>query len=304
MSRILVIRLGALGDFIQSFAPFAAIRAHHAGAHVTLLTTAPFAPLAASSPWFDAIALDPRPAWWQIGGILALRRRLRGFDLVYDLQTSARSSRYFRLAGRPRWSGIAPGCALPHANPRRDFMHTGERQREQLAMAGIHEFPPPDLAWLSAGVTPVPLPSRYAVLVPGAAPHRPEKRWPAERFGELAALLAVRGMTPVVIGSGQEGPLASAIRARARRDRPCRADHAMRARPHPRRRGDRDRQRYRADASRNPSRPPGDRAVFGRERPRDHRAALSRWRLAGNFHERRSRRSAAGEGCRGTSLTP
>ncbi len=215
MSRILVIRLGALGDFIQSFAPFAAIRAHHAGAHVTLLTTAPFAPLAASSPWFDAIALDPRPAWWQIGGILALRRRLRGFDLVYDLQTSARSSRYFRLAGRPRWSGIAPGCALPHANPRRDFMHTGERQREQLAMAGIHEFPPPDLAWLSAGVTPAPLPSRYAVLVPGAAPHRPEKRWPAERFGELAALLAARGMTPVVIGSGQEGPLASAIRARA-----------------------------------------------------------------------------------------
>ena len=29
MNRILVIRLGALGDFVQSFGPFAAIRAHH-----------------------------------------------------------------------------------------------------------------------------------------------------------------------------------------------------------------------------------------------------------------------------------
>ena len=215
MSRILVIRLGALGDFVQSFLPFAAIRAHHAGDHVTLLTTAPFAPLAARAPWFDAIALDPRPAFWNLPGLFALARRLRGFDLVYDLQTSSRSSRYFRLAGRPRWSGVAPGCALPHANPRRDFLHTRERQREQLQMAGIELFPPPDLAWLSAGAKPGRIPAPYAVLAPGAAPHRPEKRWPAERFGEIAALLAARGTTPVVIGSAQEAPLAAEILARA-----------------------------------------------------------------------------------------
>jgi ADP-heptose:LPS heptosyltransferase len=215
MSRVLVIRLGAFGDFVQSFAPFAAIRAHHRGDHITLLTTAPFAALAARAPWFDAVALDPRPAWWQIGGLLALRRRLHGFDLVYDLQTSTRSSRYFRLAGRPRWSGIAPGCALPHANPRRDFLHTRERQREQLAMAGIEVFPPPALAWLSAGPKPAEIPARYAVLAPGAAPHRPEKRWPAARFGEIAARLAALGTTPVVIGSAAEAPLAAEIRARA-----------------------------------------------------------------------------------------
>ncbi len=52
MSRILVIRLGALGDFVQSFGPFAAIRAHHPDANVTLLTTAPFAELARQAPWF------------------------------------------------------------------------------------------------------------------------------------------------------------------------------------------------------------------------------------------------------------
>lgn len=215
MSSILIIRLGAFGDFIQSFAPFAAIRAHHAGDRISLLTTAPFADLARLAPWFDAIVLDERPGFWNPLGISRLKRRLRGFDLVYDLQTSARSARYFRLAGRPRWSGAAPGCALPHANPRRDFLHTRERQREQLEMAGIRVFPPPDLAWLTGRPKPDHLPERYAILAPGAAPHRPAKRWPAKRFGEIAALLAARGMTPVVIGSAQEAPLAATIRARA-----------------------------------------------------------------------------------------
>ena len=48
-SRILVIKLAALGDFAQAIGPFAAIRRHHgdtASALVTLLTTAPYAPLA------------------------------------------------------------------------------------------------------------------------------------------------------------------------------------------------------------------------------------------------------------------
>ncbi len=214
--RILVIRLGALGDFVLSFAAFAAIRAHHQGADITLLTTAPFAPLAERAPWFDRVLIDRRPAWWQIGGILRLARQLRGFDLVYDLQTSSRSTRYFRLAGRPTWSGIAPGCALPHANPARDGMHTLERQREQLEMAGIGEFPSPDLAWLAgAGPEGFSLDGPYALLVPGAAPHRPEKRWPAPRFGALAAVLAGRGLIPVVLGTAAEAPLAAAIRAAA-----------------------------------------------------------------------------------------
>ncbi len=34
--RVLVIRLGAFGDFVQSFGPFAAIRAHHPADEITL----------------------------------------------------------------------------------------------------------------------------------------------------------------------------------------------------------------------------------------------------------------------------
>ncbi|WP_428391318.1 glycosyltransferase family 9 protein [Lichenicoccus sp.] len=210
MARILVIKLGALGDVVLAFAPFAAIRAHHAADQVTLLTTAPFAALCAASPWFDRVEIDSRPPVWDLPGLLALRRRLRGFDFAYDLQTSSRSSHYFRLAGRPAWSGIASGASHPHDNAERDLMHTRERQAEQLARAGIASVPHPDLGWLARGGPELTAP--YALLVPGAAPHRPAKRWPATQFAQLAGVLDRRGLRPVVVGTDGDAPHAAAIR--------------------------------------------------------------------------------------------
>ena len=222
MSRILVIRLGALGDFVQSFGPFASIRAHHPHARITLLTTQAFADLARRAPWFDAVVVDRRPSFWNLPALFRLSRMLRGFDLVYNLQTSSRTSRYFRLAGRPPWSGIASGCSHPHANPRRDLMHTRERQREQLEMAGVQAFPTPDLAWLTrppglageSGIRAALPAAPYAILVPGAAPHRAAKRWPYY-FPALARDLEARGLVPIVLGTATETPLAAAIREQA-----------------------------------------------------------------------------------------
>lgn len=90
-------------------------------------------------------------------------------------------------------------------------MHTLERQREQLEMAGISIFPEPGLSWLGPG--PQDLPRPYMVLVPGAAAHRPAKRWPAEHYARLAAILAGRGQMPVILGTAAERPAADAIRA-------------------------------------------------------------------------------------------
>jgi ADP-heptose:LPS heptosyltransferase len=216
VTRILVIKLGALGDFVQAFAPFAAIRAHHAAAEITLLTTRPYAELAAASPYFDHVWLDDRSKLWQFGKLAELRARLRGgrFDRVYDLQTSDRSSSYFRLIGRNvEWSGIAKGCSHPHANPARDAMHTMDRQAEQLAMAGLTDIPAPDMAWADGDTHRFGLPQPYALLCPGGAPHRPAKRWPSARFAELAAWLAGRGVTPVLLGTGKERAEIDAIRA-------------------------------------------------------------------------------------------
>lgn len=204
-----MIKLGALGDVVLAFRPFAAIRAHHPAAEITLLTTAPFVTLAQRAPWFDHVVADARPSWWDLAGLVRLRRTMLGFDFVYDLQTSGRSSRYFRLAGRPAWSGIASGASHPHGNPARNRMHTLERQRDQLEAAGITEFPAPDLSWLTGAGPSLAAP--YALLAPGAAPHRPEKRWPASLFGALARTLQQRGCRPVVVGTAADRPLASIV---------------------------------------------------------------------------------------------
>ena len=207
--RILVIKLGALGDFAQAFGPFAAIRAHHPSAEITLLTTPPFAPLARQAPWFDLVWEDGRPRG--LAALWALGRQLRAarFDRVYDLQTSDRSSRYRWLVGRGvEWSGIAAGASHPHANPHRDFMHTVERQQEQLAMVGIGHFPAPELAWLDADIARFALPDRFALLIPGASPGRPAKRWPVENFADLAAALDIPA---VILGGPAEAGLGAAI---------------------------------------------------------------------------------------------
>jgi ADP-heptose:LPS heptosyltransferase len=211
VSRILVIKLAALGDVVQAFSPFAAIRAHHPDAQITLLTTPPFAPLLERAPWFDEVWANGRPSWTDPSTLWRLARRLRGagFERVYDLQTSGRSSRYRWLVGpRAEWSGIAAGASHPHADPRRDTLHTLERQRGQLEAAGITHFPPPALNWLDADLSRFDLPKRFALLVPGASAERPGKRWPVERFAELAARI---GLPAVVVGGRTEAALAAAL---------------------------------------------------------------------------------------------
>lgn len=214
--RILVIKLGALGDFVQAMGPAAAIRDYHRDGEITLLTSAPFKDIAQMSPYFDRVWIDERPGRLDLAGWLRLRRRLRNghFQRIYDLQTSSRSSRYFHLlrpGSRPEWSGIARGASHPHANPRRDFLHTLDRQADQLAMAGIAAVSPPDLSWAAADITRFNLPPDFMLVVPGGAAHRLDKRWPAQNYAELAGLIARHGITPVMIGSRDEAEVTRAV---------------------------------------------------------------------------------------------
>lgn len=207
--RILVVKLGALGDVAQATGPFAAIRAHHPDAHITLLTSSAYVGFLEQSNWFDEVWVDERPTWKDLRGWFRLRLRLRRgrFDRAYDLQTSDRSGLYFQLmlpGRRPEWSGIARGASHKHTNGRRDDMHTIDRQAEQLAMAGIGTVPPPSLDWVTADISRFGLTAPYVLFVPGGSAHRPEKRWPVGSYTELARRLAARGVTPVLIGAGPD----------------------------------------------------------------------------------------------------
>ncbi len=213
--NLLVIKLGALGDFVQALGPLQAIRRHHAEARITLLTTPLYVPLAEASGYVDAVWVDDRAPAFALGRHMAFRRKLidAGFRRVYDLQTSDRSGWYFRLmtGARPEWSGIAAGCSHPHADPERDHMHTIDRQAEQLAAAGITSVPAPDLAWFDAPVDALGVEGRFVLLAPGGAAHRPAKRWPVGRYAALARRLTAQGMQPVIVGGPEDAAAADEI---------------------------------------------------------------------------------------------
>lgn len=228
MKRVLVIKLGALGDVVIALPAIEMIRRAHPGAEITVLTTPPFAALFEACPWVDRVEADGRAKG--LSGFLKLAARLRRarYDRVYDLQTSDRSTalHWALLPFAPQWSGIAPLASHPHRNPRRDFMHALEQKADQLKWAGIWPdaptapgtAPAPDLTFTLDPARPERGPAAfglngapYALLVPGGSAHRPEKRWPVEHWAALAARLSAQGLAIAVVGGAQETPLARAI---------------------------------------------------------------------------------------------
>jgi len=214
--RVLVIKLGAFGDFFLAQTAFSAIRRHHGDDHLTLLTLPSLAPLARLSGLFDEVLEDPRER--SLGAYGRVRRLLRAgrFDRVYDLQAQRRTDRYFWLLAPgpwPEWSGTAWGASHRDQYPGRRKVPVTERYTRQLAPFGIVPDAVPDLSWLDADTAGFGIAAPYALLIPGSSPGRPDKRWPVERYGELARALAARGTTPVVLGTAIEADLARAITA-------------------------------------------------------------------------------------------
>lgn len=214
--RILVIKLGALGDLVFALGPMQAIRDQHPDAELTCLTRQAYCELLEASRLFDVIWPDPNPRPWQIGRSLAFRKQLReaGFSWVYDLQTSDRSNSYFRLfwpGPYPRWSGIARGASHRHIYPRPNRQHTVDRQRAQLAIAGIEQVPLTDLSAIDGDIGHFNLPEKFVLMVPGSSPHSLDKRWSTAHFRSIAERLIAHGITPVIIGGASEQPLARAL---------------------------------------------------------------------------------------------
>lgn len=228
IKKVLVIKLGALGDFVLALAAMKKIREGHPKAKITLLTTPPFEALAKLSPYFNTVETDGRPGGFAETMAMIGRLRKAGYDRIYDLQTNNRTNWYFQLLRPfpPQWNGIAFGCALPQRGKARLRMHTLERQADQLKAAGIWpdaptepgSAPPPDLSWIlrrSKAARPTDAaaakPKPYVLLVPGGSAHRPEKRWPVEYYAQLASLLKARGLDVVIIGGPQESAMARHI---------------------------------------------------------------------------------------------
>lgn len=213
--RILVIKLGAFGDFIVALAAMKAIREAHADAHVTLLTTPPFAGVARASGLFDTVRDDGRPRG--VLGQMALARTLRRarFDRVYDLQRNDRSRLIFHVLRFGRrdleWSGIFPGASHHMPDPREPRRHAAVRYADQLRVAGLTVPEWPDIGFLDGDLSGLPVPQRFVLLIPGGAPQRPAKRAPAATYAAVARHALAHGLTPVLIGTDKEAEAIDAV---------------------------------------------------------------------------------------------
>lgn len=229
--RILIIKLSALGDFVQSFGAMRVIRESHASAVITLLTTKPYEELAQKCPYVDIVETDGRPK--NFFEIISLLDRIHksNYDVVYDLMGNKRTGSYFRAlkwvfrGGTPLWNGTVKGCAYYYPNELRVKTHTIERFCAQLERAGIipsgtsltKDVPFPDLSWIHKEFGQLPshqpayfgLTSPFALIIPGASGRY--KCWSAENYAKIASKIANSDIQPVLIGSALENDIGQLI---------------------------------------------------------------------------------------------
>lgn len=212
--NILIIKLGALGDVIQSFGPMRAIRAHHPNARITVLTTKAFESLIRASGYADDIWIDSRPKWHDIKGWLELRARFNNanFTRVYDLQNNDRTAFYLQLfSPRPEWSGAARGASHRNDSPERTQGKAYDGHVQTLRLAGVAGVQPDRLEWMTGDHDFIGLQTPYVLIVPGSSPKHPHKRWPAQSYAAFAHELIKRGYQPVIIGTKEERDIAQII---------------------------------------------------------------------------------------------
>ena len=223
----LIVRLGALGDIVHAVPAAAALRRAYPDARIDWLVDRRHRPMVDLISVVDrAIVLQRANA----GGWLAVTRQLRGnrYDAAIDLQGLLKSAILARASGASRIIGFSiwhlrektarPFYTETDRRGRLEADHVIVKNLRLLSAVGVHddrvEFPlapveSPALEAVRAEVGD----GRFALINPGAA--WPNKRWAAERYGEVAAFVReVRGLPSIVLwGPGEEGLAGAVIEA-------------------------------------------------------------------------------------------
>lgn len=246
VQRIAILRALQVGDLLCAVPALRALRAGFPRAHVTLIGL-PWAGSFARrfATYVDAFAEFPGCAGMleRAGAPEDLPRffawaRTRRFDLALQMhgsgsisnavvaQLGARQSAGFHPAGSPcpdplryapypesgheirRWLRLTDFIGLPRRGEHLEFPLTAEDFREFAAL--------PEAPQLQAGA--------YVCIHPGARAET--RRWPAERFAQVANALAARGFRIVITGNGAETGLARRVSAAMSIARPAPLDLA------------------------------------------------------------------------------
>ncbi len=218
MRNILVIKLGAFGDFIIALGAMEAIKMAHYNDKITLITTPLFKEIAEKSGYFDEVHIIKRYKYNEIKNWLNLKKFLvKGkFDRVYDLQLNDRTKMFyyflFPFFKKPEWSGVIKSAGkLAYKNPAWREMHAFDRHAEILKLAEIDFVKLPDNRWMNADLSEHNIKKPYILMIPGCAPTRLEKRWNADKYGEVSKIMQSKGVSTVLIGTASEADVLDKI---------------------------------------------------------------------------------------------
>ena len=95
MKKILVIKLGALGDFVVGIGQMMELKELYPDAEFTLMTHKSLVPIAKQMGMFSNYIIDNRLSYWNLKNMSRLLREVLvgEFDVVSDLQVSSRTEK-------------------------------------------------------------------------------------------------------------------------------------------------------------------------------------------------------------------
>jgi heptosyltransferase-2 len=225
--RILVVAPNWIGDALMAQPLLARLREKRPGVRIEVLAPPWVAPLFAHMPEVDEAIAAPFPhgalalgARWRLGRSLRARR----YDQAIVLPNSWKSALvplFADIALRSGYVGESRYGLLNlryrAARPLPPMVEHYAQLAEPPGHAPSAPLPEPRLRVDPASVAATarafgfaPPPGRNVVLCPGAE-YGPAKRWPAERFGALAATLAAQGAGVFLLGSANDTAVCDAV---------------------------------------------------------------------------------------------
>jgi len=226
--RILLIRLSSIGDIVLTTPLIRLLRRRFPNARVDYITKARYAGLVRHHPGLSTVIEFPDHG--SAGDLLRLRRWIRRekFDVILDLHKNMRSQVLTLAAGAGRVSRLKKYgfrrslLVKTKINLYHSIVPVYRRYIAAAAFLGIEDdgrgtelVLPESIKQKAAQHLPVDWQqaASYLALVPGAG--FATKRWPVQRFAELAAKLNAAGHPLCILGDAADRPLAAAIREQA-----------------------------------------------------------------------------------------
>lgn len=214
MRSILIIKIGAIGDVAMAMPMISEIRRRAPGARITWLCGRVPAPLLALAPELDEIIeIDERKLFGSLASRIALLlnvwRRLLGRR--FDLVCMAHHDRKYRLLLLTAWTKEIRTLSESRRSSIPGRHHSFEYVRMITQIDGpdaVSDVHPPQLRLPALRRHEVNGAARLALLMPGGAANVARvsavRRWPLERYAEVARRLIARGFAVAIVGSASD----------------------------------------------------------------------------------------------------